>query len=1381
MLARAARVALLVASCAAVPTLARAGVPREPRRVLILNSYHPGFQWTDGETSGVLAALGGSPRDIQVYVEYMGSKWASSPKYFRELRDAYATKYRDVRFDAIVATDDDALRFLVDYREAVFGEVPTVFCGVNDFHPAQLRGRRLYTGVNEVFDVRRSLDLALRLHPATRRIAVVSDSSISGCKIRDQFARGAREYAPRLAFEYLGERPLEEVLDRIAHLPSDSLVFHLVYFSDWRGKVIDNEETATLVSRASRVPVYGGWEFSLGHGIIGGKLLTGRDQGLLAGELARRILAGARVDQVPVVMESQSRFLFDHEQLRRFGIREADLPAGSVIVNAPPSFYALNKALVWGVLGGLGVLSIVVVLLQASRSRLQRMDEALRESQEWLKLTVEATGVGTLHTVPYGGPAVVSPRFREMHGLVDDAALQDFEAFLSIVHPDDRAGLREAVARSTDPAGDGLSDFEYRCVRPEGTARRIAARAKTQFSEENGVRVGVRFAAVTLDVTDRKREEEALRESEARHANLVATVPGVLYEFARYPDGTGRFTYLSARCSEILEVDGRDFLTDLDRIVHPDDRRALREASLAASASRSPLSEEVRITTPSGRSRWVQFTSLSCSTPSEEVDRRSGLIVDITERKRMEEALRESEEWLKLTVEATGAGIVNTVPFEPPTLSPRCRAIFGLPDDFVIDGFEGFLRLIHPADRDRARELTLAALDPASDGRFAHEARILRPDGSVRWISMTGKVQFAKVEGAVRPVRIAGIHLDVTDRKREEEALRESEERFHTLAENIPQHAFMLDSGGQVFWINRHARDYAGNEGMGSGYLALIHPDHRGRVGEKVKRCLETGATFEEIFPFRGTEGQYRWFLCRVVPLRDDAGNVVRWFGTNTDVTELREVEEALRESEARARAILASLAEGVVLHDADGKVTTANQAAERLLGVSREEMTGHTMFDGPPPGSMLRLDGSPLPPREHPVTLALQTGSGQGDVEFGMRRPDGTLVWLSNHAQPVRLPDGRVAGVVSSIFDVTQRRQALQRSEGHLRSTADIVPEGIVRFDRQLRILFANQAVADGFGLHADRLVGKTREELGRTSEGAADFDQHLLEAFRTGAPDEFEHVYEPGARQCEVRLVPERGPHGEIESVLAIVRDITDRKQAQQQLLTSREQLRSLVARLNSVREEEKARLSRELHDEMGQLLTALRLELEVLEDRLADLAMPDEVRDLLDRAVAASELVAKTVQSMRSILSSLRPLALDRLGLDATLRQECRRFEEWAGVPCDFTAADGVSSFGTEADTALFRIAQEALTNVARHAGASRVAVRLGWTMRAALLQVEDDGRGIPAGHEPTGLGLLGMRERAERLGGDLAVKPGPRGGTTVEARIPSGAPTGRKDVS
>ncbi len=186
-------------------------------------------------------------------------------------------------------------------------------------------------------------------------------------------------------------------------------------------------------------------------------------------------------------------------------------------------------------------------------------------------------------------------------------------------------------------------------ARPEG---RMSFLRAYPIENDEGRLVGT--AEFALDITERKRMEEALRESEARYARLAATVPGVLYEFARHPDGSGRFTYLSPRCAEVLEVDGQAMLDDLDvlyRMMHPDDMLALQRASLSASRSRTPFSIEVRITTPSGRQKWIQFLSRPSRALGGGVETRSGLILDVTERRRMEEALRESEERFRETNE----------------------------------------------------------------------------------------------------------------------------------------------------------------------------------------------------------------------------------------------------------------------------------------------------------------------------------------------------------------------------------------------------------------------------------------------------------------------------------------------------------------------------------------------------------------------------------------------------------------------------------------------------------------------------------------------------------------------------------------------------------
>ncbi len=890
------------------------------------------------------------------------------------------------------------------------------------------------------------------------------------------------------------------------------------------------------------------------------------------------------------------------------------------------------------------------------------------------------------------------------------------------------------------------------------------------IKNEDGCLLGT--AEFVIDITERKRMEEALRESEARYARLAATVPGVLYEYTKGPGLGGRFTYLSPRCSEIFEVDARTIEDDIEvirKMADLRDLRAIQEASQTASRTGAPHSAEVSITTPSGRQKWLHFLSLPCPAAEGAPEMRSGLILDVTERKRTDEALRESEEWLKLTIEATGAGTLQTVPYGPAKVSARLRQMFGIRDDFEID-FDGFLRLVHLDDRDMVKETHSRTVDPAGDGRMDIEFRCVRPDGDTRWIALKSKAQFAEADGVSRAIRLAAVALDVTDRKREEQTLRGSEERFHTLADNIAQLAWMADAHGEIFWFNRRCLDYTGATPDALQLGRFLHPDHVGRVAEEMGRCFSTGELFEDTFPLRGKGGSYRWFLSRAVPVRDQAGQVVRWLGTATDVTDLREVEEALRESEARGQAILASLAEGVVFHGPDGVASSANDAALKLLGLTLEELTGRSPL--PRGWATIGQDGSPFPAGDYPTNLALRTGRPQRDLEMGIRRPDGTLVWLCVNAEPVRITHETMAGVVVSLIDITERSHALRKSEEHLRTMADNVPDAIVRFDRELRHVFANVAAAAAISAPPDRIVGKTAAELGMPPEHVALRERYLLEVFRTGTPHRFEFGLEAlDGRQYESRLVPEHDRDGVVETVLAITRDITERKHAEHQLLASREQLRELVARMDSVREEEKTRLSRDLHDEMGQLLTALRMELEVLEDGLGDLGVQRAAPELLERAVAASELVAKTIGAMHDLLRSLRPVALDRLGLGAALRQECRRFKEWAGVPCEFAAAEALSTFGPDVDTALFRIAQEALTNIARHAHASRAAVTIETSASTTVLRVEDDGRGIPPGREPGGLGMVGMRERAERLGGELVVMAAPRGGTVLEARIPS----------
>ena len=264
--------------------------------------------------------------------------------------------------------------------------------------------------------------------------------------------------------------------------------------------------------------------------------------------------------------------------------------------------------------------------------------------------------------------------------------------------------------------------------------------------------------------------------------------------------------------------------------------------------------------------------------------------------------------------------------------------------------------------------------------------------------------------------------------------------------------------------------------------------------------------------------------------------------------------------------------------------------------------------------------------------------------------------------------------------------------------------------------------------------------------------------------------------------RKVAVRDGQGNIVKWCGSGMDIDDRKQAERLLRDSHAQLRALSARLQSVREEEATRIAREIHDDLGQQLTGLKMDLARAERKIEKLESSPAVNALLDTIVNAAELADNLIARVREIAANLRPEMLDKLGLSAALRYESRRFEERTGVACEARLPETELNLPAGVSTTIFRIFQECLTNMARHAQATKVAVELkpedGWLS----LRVEDNGRGITDGEiaNPESLGLLGMKERAGLLRGEVVFLGEPGRGTIVNVRIPrGGAPVAGKE--
>jgi PAS domain S-box-containing protein len=327
--------------------------------------------------------------------------------------------------------------------------------------------------------------------------------------------------------------------------------------------------------------------------------------------------------------------------------------------------------------------------------------------------------------------------------------------------------------------------------------------------------------------------------------------------------------------------------------------------------------------------------------------------------------------------------------------------------------------------------------------------------------------------------------------------------------------------------------------------------------------------------------------------------------------------------------------------------------------------------------------------------------------------------------------------------------------------------PEGGLRY--------VNRAYLDSFG-DPDRQARRGAWSPPLHPEDGPGFASAFAAALARRAPFEAEARmrHRDGAwRWVASQARPRHDAGGRFLGYVGLCPDVTAHRRTEDELRASRAELAALAGRLDAALEEERARIAADLHDELGQLLTALKMDLRAMERRLEAAPPGPAAAALLEAAVDASELAGRAIASVQEIAAELRPGVLERLGLEAALEHEARQFERRSGVPCRLEVTGLVPPLSAEVALALYRIAAEALTNVARHAGAAAVAVWLEVDGEVATLRVTDDGRGIDPARAGPALGLASMRQRAERLGGSVRVAPGPRGGTAVTAHLPLGA--------
>ena len=382
----------ILRSCAAILVFlagmagfgAQAANPPEAS-ILFINSYHRGYSWSDGIEDGFRERLVASDRKIELSVEYLDSRRFSYGAQIEPLVQAMAVKYADYQPDVVVVADNAAFDFAIRYRDRLFPQRPIVFGGYNNFRPAVIEGIANITGVNEEVAIGDTVNMALRVHPRTRTLAfIVSTGDASSKRIGEVAEESVfPELRKRYDVVVLKDASIEEVHQRLAKLPADSLLFLSGQVSDKSGsRSLSPAENGRRITAGSPFPAYTFWDFHLGNGALGGHIIPPDEQGRTMAGMALRVLDGTPADSIPVVMTTPTRDVFDYPVMQRFGVSEADLPPGAVIIDRPVSLWESHRWQIVGVTGLLLVETLLVgLLLHIARGRRRAM-AALTQAKE---------------------------------------------------------------------------------------------------------------------------------------------------------------------------------------------------------------------------------------------------------------------------------------------------------------------------------------------------------------------------------------------------------------------------------------------------------------------------------------------------------------------------------------------------------------------------------------------------------------------------------------------------------------------------------------------------------------------------------------------------------------------------------------------------------------------------------------------------------------------------------------------------------------------------------------------------------------------------------------------------------------------------------------
>ena len=864
-----------------------------------------------------------------------------------------------------------------------------------------------------------------------------------------------------------------------------------------------------------------------------------------------------------------------------------------------------------------------------------------------------------------------------------------------------------------------------------------------------------------MDVTQERKTREELEKVKARLECLLDHSPSALYSC--HHTESYQIIYLSRNIYNLTGFRREEILADpffWAQHIHPDDRHVIAETHRAGIITQHQ-SREYRFLHRDGSYRWLhdQFNLVKDKqgNPLEYI----GSLIDITAAREAQDALAISEKRYRAIVECQTDLIDRFLP--DTTLiyvnNAVCRYFGKNREELVGRPFVSFL----PPEEQHQVASVLSSLTPEHPvGEI--ESQVIMPDGSRRWLSW---LNYAFFDEQGRAQEFQAVGRDITRRKEAEDALRESELRFRMYTEGSLV-GVQVTQDDRFVYVNPVFAQIFGYPPQdflaGMNPLDLVHPDDKDFIRQKMAQRL-AGIPPEQYF-FKGLRKDGSIVHCEALGRLVEYEGRPAILGSLLDITKRLRAEEAQRESEQKFRLLVETMNDGLGAMDDQQRITYVNPKMSELFGYSEAELIGRPLTDLLDKSNQKTL-------YKH---LERRRRGDQTPYELVWTRSDGSQFPSIVSPKPLFDAQGKFKGSFAIITDITTRRQAeavMQRREQYFRQLTENVSDVIGLLTSEGAISYLNPNIKRLLGYAPPELLGKKVVQFVHPDDIKplrGHFERFLRQRnstysaeFRVRHKNGNWHVWEVKGKNLLNDPV--------VNGIVINAQDITEQKNLEAALKRSAKKLRSLTAQIFSAQETERRRLSLELHDQLGQSLTALKLQLRAIANKLRK----DQAR-LKQECMQMLSYINEVVEEVRRLSHDLSPSLLENVGLQAALHHLLENYRKFYRITENLQELKGIEmALPGEAKIHLYRIFQEILTNIEKHAQATEVRVNIHRSDHHLTCLIADNGRGMPAESADRpgaaiGLGLPAINERVLMLGGTLEIFSQENSGTEIRFSVP-----------